>query len=613
MDRTVSAKPPHLRRGHALARQISPESIAIYNFYTGRIESVPHGHARALSCCDPYRPAEEVRNRLIAEGLATDRDVDSLILDLQRRELLLSDESLAAAMSSTDGGLTRLARVGMTTRNRAALLGRSGSALESSARKLSRPLCLQVIEDSTTEEAAANNRIQLARLVNSPAAEIHYASRAARRDFANRLSKRAGIDPQTVEFALLGDSQYPVNTGAGRNCLLLANAGEVFLLADDDLAWRVAKPPKCEPGLALTSSRDPTHFWFYTSPADTEQSAEWTDVDYLQEHELMLGKTIGECVLTLARTGALDLSGLSAESEWRMRTLGGRIAATSTGIVGDSGTGGTAYLFLEPESHERVIQSEPHYRSYVTSRQVLRCVARNTVGSGDFCMAGNLGLDHRSLLPPFLPVDRNSDGLFGTMLRRCFPRSYFGFVPAPILHEPDPPRSDTFERIWGQQSRVTTNHIVTALFDLYTPPIAPCSAEAAALDRVGGFFGECGSMSERDLNEVLRIYFLERFAEQQRYIELSMGDEESCPPFFAKYLQKYLDQKRSAVLDSHYVVPADLRAARGLEGARSSLKAILCRFGQLLRAWSALVEAAKILNDQGLGLTAVLPKDGASG
>lgn len=604
-----------LRREHAFGRRISSASAAIYNFHTRNLEIVPPNYLEILNSCRFYRTRGEIKAQIAGEGAANGQDACSILADLEQRQLLLPESGLARALAAPDDPDTRLAlaAVGITTRERPALLERSLSALAANARAFSRPLRIDVIEDSRSEAAAGENRLRLAALAGSAAAAIRYASRAGRQQYAARLSKLAGVEPAITGFGLLGDRASPVNTGAGRNCLLLANAGEAFLHADDDLSWRVARPPEIHSGLALSSSRDPTHFWFYADPEETESSADWVDCDFLGLHEQLLGRSVSGCVAGLRGGEALNLDGLDVEAGWRLKTRGGRIAATSSGIIGDSGTGGSAYLFLEPESHQRLIQSEEKYRQYVQSRQVQRCVTRQTISSGDFCMGGNLALDHRFPLPPFLPVDRNSDGLFGTLLRNCFPEAYLGFLPGPVQHKPDPVRTDSFERIWAQQRRITSNHIVMALFASWRRPLEPPLSGYVALKRLGSFFRECGGMKSEDLEEMLRLYFLELFAEQQRLIEISMYDEEACPPFFSKYLRRYVEEKRKGILTEQYAVPADLRESLGLDAARQALKRILRRFGELLCAWQPIVEASRELNRQGRGMTADLAECRAAG
>ena len=56
-------------------------------------------------------------------------------------------------------------------------------------------------------------------------------------------------------------------------------------------------------------------------------------------------------------------------------------------------------------------------------------------------MAMHCGLDNRLALPPFLPVLRNGDGLFGQMLKSCRPSGLTAYLPLAIAHLPDEERS----------------------------------------------------------------------------------------------------------------------------------------------------------------------------
>ena len=73
-----------------------------------------------------------------------------------------------------------------------------------------------------------------------------------------------------------------------------------------------------------------------------------------------------------------------------------------------------------------------------------------------------LGIDNRHLLPPFFPVQRNSDGIFGHMLRKCVDGSHVAFLPWILLHAPEPPRSFTPDDLWTDARTVRMADIVIA-------------------------------------------------------------------------------------------------------------------------------------------------------
>jgi hypothetical protein len=116
------------------------------------------------------------------------------------------------------------------------------------------------------------------------------------------------------------------------------------------------------------------------------------------------------------------------------------VLVTMLGAEGDAGMGSSLHLLtLDGDSRARLLASEAAYRHAVARRRVLRGVTRPTVGDGGFCMAMHLGLDGRGLLPPFLPVQRNQDGVFAALVRCCLGGGLFGYLPRAVVHRPPAP------------------------------------------------------------------------------------------------------------------------------------------------------------------------------
>jgi len=65
-----------------------------------------------------------------------------------------------------------------------------------------------------------------------------------------------------------------------------------------------------------------------------------------------------------------------------------------------------------------------------------------------YCMSTVLGLDHRSPLPPFLPIYRGEDALFSFLIRHCYAESYLGYVPWAYLHQPEQARHHVRDGTW---------------------------------------------------------------------------------------------------------------------------------------------------------------------
>jgi hypothetical protein len=84
-------------------------------------------------------------------------------------------------------------------------------------------------------------------------------------------------------------------------------------------------------------------------------------------------------------------------------------------------------LGLEGETFQRLVSNKSLYQDYLCTRKILRTPAQTTIGDSPFCMAMNIGLDTSRLPPPFMPVQRNQDGIFGQLLYLCFKQACRGY------------------------------------------------------------------------------------------------------------------------------------------------------------------------------------------
>jgi hypothetical protein len=121
------------------------------------------------------------------------------------------------------------------------------------------------------------------------------------------------------------------------------------------------------------------------------------------------------------------------------------------------------FLSLHGPSRARLLSSETVYRRALARQQVLRAVTRPTVSDATFCMALNLGVDNRELLPPFTPVQRNQDGVFARILHACFQGGLFGFLPWAVLHQAPSTRWLCPDDFWRMAAQVSTGQILEAL------------------------------------------------------------------------------------------------------------------------------------------------------
>lgn len=161
------------------------------------------------------------------------------------------------------------------------------------------------------------------------------------------------------------------------------------------------------------------------------------------------------------------------------------------------------YLMLRGASRDRLHLSEAAYRAAVCGGPVVRAVTRPTVTSGSVCMAGNLGLDLRTPLPPFPPVLRNEDGVFGALVQTCCPWAFMGHLPAAVWHLPPGPRTNSPGLLDRWTDGVRSEHLLIA-FVRARAPAAPSADERRDLRILGEGLAGLGNLPAGEFRAMTR-------------------------------------------------------------------------------------------------------------
>jgi hypothetical protein len=365
----------------------------------------------------------------------------------------------------------------------------------------------------------------------------------------------------------------------------LDTAGSLMLAVDDDTLCRIAAAPEHEAALSFFSGYDPSELWFFPDRARATQSVSFIDVDVLGCHESLLGSAVA------------DLGG-PTETD-------GRVTMTLNGLVGDSGMASSRYyLTLTGASRDRLVASPQAYRSALESRDILRSARQPTITAGPFCMTTFLGLDNRLPLPPFFPVQRNSDGIFGIMLRKCVDGSHVAFLPWILLHAPEPPRVFTPDELWADTTSVRMPDIVIAAVLAHESRIEHITT-ATRLADLGKHLRWLASLSVRDFEA--RVRTLQQFRNFAfiTVLETQLQTYGASPGFWADDVRRMIKLMSAVSAAGNDLVPRDLRQDHEADAARRLGQELVGRFGELLEAWPALVAAATRLRINGCPLAEV--------
>jgi hypothetical protein len=215
-------------------------------------------------------------------------------------------------------------------------------------------------------------------------------------------------------------------------------------------------------------------------------------------------------------------------------------------------------------------------------------------------MGLNLGLDNRQTLPPFLPVLRNEDGLFAVSLH-TMRGGFGGHLPALLFHRGFTPRPFPLEELEIRAGRFYSSEI----FELLMSSVAPSPADELSvrnLERIGQRLVDWGSACRSDFEEMLRLLLAAKASQSASALQTLLAQHPDSPAFWRDDIACCLASLRRAVGDPDFIVPFDFREMGDRDEAARILQRLVLRFGELLRAWPALMSASGELRLRERGL-----------
>jgi hypothetical protein len=549
-----------------------------------------------LAQCTHFAPVEahaaaaEHRTGLPADGVA------QRLYELVERGLLVSQQEVlararAAADADADAAPT-LDRVAVITSDRPTSLV---TCLRSYRERYGAELELIVFDDSADAATRAENRRVAAQA--AAGGRILYAGEDEKRSLVTELAARSGVEPDVVRAAVAEFDGCTFHGGANRNAVLLDAAGGAVLMVDDDTTARAAHPADASDGLRLSSRNDPWSLRFFARVEDALDAADWRDADLLAWHRRFLGRSPAACAFGAAARGMplpLDEDGVTLnlnEADAALITAfsrgRGRVVVTSAGVAGDSGMGAPlSFLWLQGAARERLLED---YESHRTTRAVHHGADVATVSNTQFLMTAHVAFDVRATIPPFSPVLRNEDGAFGNMLRTCVPESFIAFLPWSVEHAPLDARPADFDQVLRSVSRVHANSIIRDLADAYDP--TPGMVDPAVrLSAFGRYLTALGTMPPAEFDALVRYQIMVAVGRRIEALTRAVNQNSGQPERWAEDCAAVMTEGLRALTEDPLVV-ADIPGATPDERHRR-FQRLLYRFGRVIDAWPALLQAA---------------------
>ncbi len=296
-----------------------------------------------------------------------------------------------------------------------------------------------VIDDSRDEAVQRRNRQSTETFAAKIDTPVQHFGAEEQQEFMAAIIRQVPAIEAQVRF-LIDRERWADHwtSGLARTLALLLSVGQRLIVLDDDILCE-AFEADVSPGASFGDDARETRF--YRSRDDVREQPVREVPDPLIRHMRTLGSGLKDAL------GALGARTLTAEAfegadlEMLERLHGdSRVLVTECGTLGHPGTSNLNWLAsLEGESLASMLKDDDSVDNAFSSRVCFNGAHRARLKPRSN-MSQLTGLDNRALLPPYIPILRGEDRLFGDMLEFIHPASVVVDQPWAIVHEPLPPR-----------------------------------------------------------------------------------------------------------------------------------------------------------------------------
>jgi hypothetical protein len=562
---------------------------------------VPTALLDVLEQCTSFAPlSEHARSLGQRRGLNGEqiRELEGVLGQAASTGVLVAEsemlQRIAASAPPSARAPARVRSIFVPNRDRPGPLVRALSGLDRQLRRHGRAARLVVFDDGTDAGSRQRTIAAIGELEGRTGLRAGYVGQPQKEAFAARLAS-LGLPPELLAFALFPPERY---VGANRNAMLLAAVNEPFLSCDDDTTGELFVPPSGGNGLRIAAG-DPTELWF-------ERRAMRSSADLLSLHEELLGQPVGACLRRFE--GEVRLEKVTPHLLDVLEAGRGRVVVTAMGTWGDLGLGEAAPAYLtrldEPSLSRLVADTAIHAR-VMRQHEALRCAPRTTLvdGGSHLFMTTACAYDNRVLLPPFFPVRRGDDPVFGETIAVCLAGGLFAHLPYAVGHlRPTLDRRRSRASHRRRQRRATSSLqmyvVLGLLLRTFEPPAR--GGTAARMRALGEHLATIAALPNREFERVVSSEWARQLvtlvdgarALLERGVDLPSWRAEA-----ARELEYWAHHGLSAA-------PVDVDDVARRLGATSSEAAqtLVAQFGRLLMIWPDVIEAARQLRRQGVAL-----------
>jgi hypothetical protein len=293
-----------------------------------------------------------------------------------------------------------------------------------------------VVDDSRSEENGDRNREIAGTAAARGAIDVSYFGAEEARGLLDDLIRKLPEHEEEVRFLIDRERWKDEKSyGVARNFSHLLTVGSPVIVFDDDALCEAFDSPFQKPGVEFTAGQREAAF--YRSHEEWRSAANSDGADPITRHMQCLGLSLVEALRQLGLS-ELDQEALRPAPLPLARSLNqaSRVLITECGSLGDPGTGGNQWLASLPDSSRERLLSDEGLLEEALRQRCCWLGRERPAFRANASISQVTGFDNRGYLPPYFPITRGEDRLFGQLSRFIFPDSLILDYPWAVPHLP---------------------------------------------------------------------------------------------------------------------------------------------------------------------------------
>lgn len=521
-------------------------------------------------------------------------DVSKVLEMVRDAGLFTSAEDMCARITSTAETVTTeppRTRIFINTCDRPDAIHRLVQSMVY-AGNLSRHEELFLIDDSRDPENAELNRQLIEKFNLTSPCDMRYVGANAQEQLLNALVEELPEHEASIRF-LIDRKRWKdkKSYGLARTVSLLLSVDSRAIVMDDDVICVAVDSPFKADGIAFGDTSREVEF--YASEQDILARTKKMETDPLTGHAQCLGLNLSQALqkLGVSNLKPSDLQGANGAflSQWHG---GSPVIVTQTGTMGDPGTPDTDWVYsVDVDSAKRLMASQGGLEGALSNRHYWMGQPKPLFNKMAV-MSQVTGLDNSKLLPPYFPVFRGEDYLFGAMVEYLHPDSAVLEYDWCVPHFP-------IEKRTGSVDNAPPSGKGCINLSKYITDRTLYESGISAETRLAGLcqlLRELSETSDHGLLTRFRAEVAELQSSRIEYLTAKLTDNTQLTQPWQNYLQGALNnvsqaQAGKAELEDIMGIPDGYKAHDILEDFR----AYTGDFAQALDSWVAIRGAAKLV------------------